>query len=149
VDSGTYSAEAGRGIEISSNAGTQTERDAAMLAMGFTGSLEMGGKVIASLGTNVSTMESASNTIDKVDAALDKISASRANLGAIQNRLDSTISNLENVSQNLSASNSRIQDADFAAETSNLSKAQILQQAGTAMLSQANSSGENVLSLLQ
>ena len=145
----TYSAETGRGVEISSNAGTQAERTAAMTAMGFTAGLEMGGKVIDSLGTNVSTMESASNTINKVDAALDTISASRANLGAIQNRLDSTISNLENVSQNLSASNSRIQDADFAAETSNMSKAQILQQAGTSMLSQANASTQNVLSLLQ
>ena len=149
LTSNTYSAEAGRGVEISSNAGTQIERDAAMLAMGFAAGLEMGGKVIDSLGTNVSTMESASNTITKVDAALDTISASRANLGAIQNRLDSTISNLENVSQNLSASNSRIQDADFAAETSNMSKAQILQQAGTSMLSQANASTQNVLSLLQ
>ena len=146
---GTYSAEAGKGIEISSNAGTQDERTAAMTAMGFTAGLEMGGKVIDSLGPNVSTMESASNTINKVDAALATISSSRANLGAIQNRLDSTISNLENVSQNLSASNSRIQDADFAAETSNMSKAQILQQAGTSMLSQANASSQNVLSLLQ
>ncbi len=149
LTSNTYSAEAGRGVEISSNAGTQAERTAAMTAMGFAAGLEMGGKVIDSLGTNVSTMESASNTINKVDAALDTISASRANLGAIQNRLDSTISNLENVSQNLSASNSRIQDADFAAETSNMSKAQILQQAGTSMLSQANASTQNVLSLLQ
>ncbi|WP_160060652.1 flagellin N-terminal helical domain-containing protein [Psychromonas sp. L1A2] len=145
----TYSAEPGRGVEISSNAGTQAERTTAMTAMGFTAGLEMGGKVIDSLGTNVSTFESASNTINKVDAALDTISASRANLGAIQNRLDSTISNLENVSQNLSASNSRIQDADFAAETSNMSKAQILQQAGTSILSQANASTQNVLSLLQ
>ena len=145
----TYSAEPGRGVEISSNAGTQAERTDAMTAMGFTAGLEMGGKVIDSLGTNVSTFESASNTINKVDAALDTISASRANLGAIQNRLDSTISNLENVSQNLSASNSRIQDADFAAETSNMSKAQILQQAGTSILSQANASTQNVLSLLQ
>ncbi|WP_413701348.1 flagellin [Psychromonas sp. KJ10-10] len=79
---------------------------------------------------------------------MEKISESRAGLGAIQNRLDSTISNLENVSQNLSASNSRIQDADFAEETSKMSKAQILQQAGTSMLSQANASAQSVLSLL-
>jgi len=136
----------GSAVEISSNANTQKERDAALAKVGIDN--EMGGKVIDALGTNVSTMDGASNTIDKVDEALAKISASRAGLGAIQNRLDSTISNLENVSQNLSASNSRIQDADFASETSNLSKAQILQQAGTSMLSQANSSAQSVLSLL-
>ena len=83
------------------------------------------------------------------DDALQQISGTRASLGAIQNRLGSTISNLENVSQNLSASNSRIQDADFAVETSKLSRAQILQQAGTSMLTQANASTQNVLSLLQ
>ena len=146
ADALTFSAEPGKGIEIGSNAATQTERTAALAKLGLT--TEMGGKQIDSLGTNVSTMEGASNTITKVDDALAKISASRAGLGAIQNRLDSTISNLENVSQNLSASNSRIQDADFAAETSNMSKAQILQQAGTSMLSQANSSAQSVLSLL-
>ncbi len=142
----SFSAEPGKGIEIGSNAATQADRTAALAKLGLT--TEMGGKQIDSLGTNVSTMDGASNTITKVDDALAKISASRAGLGAIQNRLDSTISNLENVSQNLSASNSRIQDADFAAETSNMSKAQILQQAGTSMLSQANSSAQSVLSLL-
>ena len=147
TDGTTFSAIAGAGIEITSNATTQELRTTSLAKLGL--SVEMGGKVIDSLGPNVSTMESASNTINKVDAALATISSSRANLGAIQNRLDSTISNLENVSQNLSASNSRIQDADFAAETSNMSKAQILQQAGTSMLSQANASSQNVLSLLQ
>ncbi|WP_025563173.1 flagellin [Psychromonas sp. SP041] len=146
ADALTFSAEPGKGIEIGSNAATQTERTAALAKLGLT--TEMGGKQIDSLGTNVSTMAGASSTITKVDDALAQISASRAGLGAIQNRLDSTISNLENVSQNLSASNSRIQDADFAAETSNMSKAQILQQAGTSILSQANSSAQSVLSLL-
>jgi len=141
-----FSAEDGVGIEVTSSASTQAGRTAALTTLGMQS--EMGGKVIDSLGTNVSTMNSASNTITKVDDALSKISSSRAGLGAIQNRLDSTISNLENVSQNLSASNSRIQDADFASETSNMSKAQILQQAGTSMLSQANSSAQSVLSLL-
>ncbi len=141
-----YSTADGSAVEITSNADTQAERDTSLAALGF--SKEMGGKVIDSMGTNVSTAAGASNTIDKIDEALDKISGSRANLGAIQNRLGSTISNLENVSQNLSASNSRIQDADFAAETSKMSKAQILQQAGTSMLSQANASAQSVLSLL-
>ena len=142
----TLSSKDGSAIEITSGADTQDGRTAALAKIGLD--VEMGGKVVDSLGTNVSTMAGASSTITKVDEALEKISASRANLGAIQNRLDSTISNLENVSQNLSASNSRIQDADFAAETSNMSKAQILQQAGTSMLSQANSSAQSVLSLL-
>jgi len=142
-----FSTADGSPVEITSNAITQQDRDTALTRVGLA--TELGGKVIDELGTNVSTMIGASNTLGKVDEALAKISASRANLGAIQNRLDSTISNLENVSQNLSASNSRIQDADFAAETSQLSKAQILQQAGTSMLSQANASGQNVLSLLQ
>ena len=133
-------------VEISSNADTQANRTAALSDLGMQS--EMGGKVIDSLGTNVSTVAGASSSIDKIDKALDKISGSRAGLGAIQNRLTSTISNLENVSQNLSASNSRIQDADFAAETSKMSKAQILQQAGTSMLSQANASAQSVLSLL-
>ncbi|WP_160060461.1 flagellin N-terminal helical domain-containing protein [Psychromonas sp. L1A2] len=144
-----FSAEPGRGVEITSNAATETARTGTSGALKKLGmDSEMGGKVIDSLGTNVSTMAGASSTITKVDDALAQISASRAGLGAIQNRLDSTISNLENVSQNLSASNSRIQDADFAAETSNMSKAQILQQAGTSILSQANSSAQSVLSLL-
>lgn len=142
-----FSAADGRGIEITSGAATQSARTTALTKLGMQS--EMGGKVVDSLGTNVKTAAGASNTIDLVDKALKKISSSRANLGAVQNRLGSTISNLQNVSQNLSASNSRIQDADFAAETSKLSKAQILQQAGTSMLSQANSSTQSVLSLLQ
>jgi len=142
----TLSSADGSAIEIGSNAATQSDRKAALAKLGL--SVEMGGKQLDSLGTNVSTMDGAMNSIDKIDSALSKISESRAGLGAIQNRLASTISNLENVSQNLSASNSRIQDADFATETSKMSKAQILQQAGTSMLSQANASAQSVLSLL-
>ena len=141
-----FSADEGVGVQISSGADTQAGRTTALTALGMQSG--MGGKVIDSLGTNVSTMNGAMDTIDKIDSALEQISSSRAGLGAIQNRLDSTISNLENVSQNLSASNSRIQDADFASETSKMSKAQILQQAGTSMLSQANASAQSVLSLL-
>ena len=137
----------GSAVEITSEADGQGAQKTALARMGMTG--EMGGKVIGSLGTNVTTAAGASNSIDMIDKALGKISDSRADLGAIQNRLASTISNLSNVSQNLSASNSRIQDADFAAESSKMSKAQILQQAGTSMLSQANASTQGVLSLLQ
>ncbi len=84
-----------------------------------------------------------------IDGALSFISDTRADLGAMQNRFSSTISNLENVSQNVSASRSRIQDADFAQESSSLARSQILQQAGISMLAQANASSQSVLSLLQ
>ncbi|MGY6277339.1 flagellin, partial [Methylomonas sp. MgM2] len=84
-----------------------------------------------------------------IDGALAGISDIRSDLGAVQNRFGSTISNLENVSQNISASRSRVQDADFAAESANLARNQILQQAGISMLAQANASSQSVLSLLQ
>ena len=102
-----------------------------------------------SYGSQAYTAAGASNAISTLDSALANIDASRANLGAIQNRFMSVISNLATNSENLSAARSRIRDADFASETANLSKAQILQQAGTAMLAQANSAPQNVLSLLR
>ncbi|AGH82013.1 adenylate kinase [Psychromonas sp. CNPT3] len=140
------SSKDGSAIEVTSKADGQAAQATALAKIGMGN--EMGGKVIRSLGTNVSTMAGASSAITSIDKALGQISGSRAGLGALQNRLGSTISNLENVSQNLSASNSRIQDADFALETSKMSKAQILQQAGTSMLAQANASAKSVLSLL-
>ncbi|MGA1685134.1 MAG: flagellin, partial [Gemmobacter sp.] len=82
-------------------------------------------------------------------SALNTVNAQRANLGAISNRLDSTVKNLTNVMTNLEAGRGRIEDADFAAETTNLAKSQILQQAAMAMLAQANASKQGVLSLLQ
>jgi flagellin len=137
----------GKDVLITSNAASETLKDAALAKLGLT---DFGGSSSAiGTGLSVLTVANSENTIERIDAALQQISNSRAGLGAVQNRLGSTISNLENVSQNLSASKSRIVDADFAAETSKLSKAQILQQAGTAMLSQANASTQNVLSLLQ
>ncbi|MGI9287406.1 MAG: flagellin [Pseudomonadales bacterium] len=98
---------------------------------------------------DVSTREGSNNALAVLDEALSFVTDTRADLGAIQNRLDSTISNLQNISENVSAARSRVQDADFAAETANLTKNQILQQAGLSILSQANSSGQSVLSLLQ
>ncbi len=98
---------------------------------------------------DLSTREGSNNALAVIDEALSFITDTRADLGAVQNRLDSTISNLQNISENVSAARSRIQDADFAAETANLTKNQILQQAGLSILSQANSSGQSVLSLLQ
>ncbi|MEM7502146.1 MAG: flagellin [Pseudomonadota bacterium] len=98
---------------------------------------------------NISTVAGANNTISRVDAALTTISSLRSEFGAIQNRFESTIVNLQTVSESLSASRGRIQDADFAAETAALTKAQILQQAGVAILSQANAQPQLALSLLQ
>ena len=87
--------------------------------------------------------------LTSVEDALTYVSEQRAALGAQQNRLDYTVANLQTQAENISASKSRITDADFAAETANLTRAQILQQAGTAMLAQANSLPQNVLSLLR
>ena len=84
-----------------------------------------------------------------LDADIDAVSGLRATFGATQNRFESVISSVQSYSENLSASRSRIQDADFAAETANLTRVQIMQQAGISMLSQANSAPQNVLSLLQ
>lgn len=98
---------------------------------------------------DVSTSSGAQNALDIIDSALSNINASRANLGAIQNRFTSVVSNLNTTSENVSAARSRIQDTDFAAETANMTRGQILQQAGTAMLAQANQLPQSVLSLLK
>ena len=88
-------------------------------------------------------------TLADIDAAVAKIDTARSGLGATQNRFESTINNLNNTVTNLSAAQSRIQDADYATEVANMSKAQILQQAGTSVLAQANQNPQNVLSLLR
>ncbi|TMO92886.1 flagellin [Pseudoalteromonas sp. S3260] len=88
------------------------------------------------------------SAIDIIDDALAQIDSQRADLGAVQNRFGHTISNLSNIQENVSASRSRIQDTDFATETANMTKNQILQQAGTSILSQANQLPQAALSLL-
>ncbi len=98
---------------------------------------------------DISTQEGAAKALSSLDAAMASVNTVRATLGAIQNRFTNTIENLNTSSENLSASRSRIQDADFAAETSNLSRAQVLQQAGTAMVAQANQLPQGVLALLR
>jgi flagellin len=98
---------------------------------------------------DITSANNAQTAIGTVDAALILVNNQRATLGAVSNRLDSTVNNLTNVSANLSAGRGRIEDADFAAETTSLAKSQILQQASTAMLAQANASKQGVLSLLQ
>lgn len=103
---------------------------------------------VALLDVDVTTRDNAFQTIATVDGALTQINTLRAELGAVQVRFESTIANLSISAENLTASRSRIQDADFAAETANLTRAQILQQAGTSVLAQANAIPQNVLTLL-
>jgi flagellin len=98
---------------------------------------------------DITTIDGANRLITSVDSALDQINSIRGQLGAIQNRFESTVRNLSSISEALSAANSRILDADFAAETANLSKNQVLQQAGISVLAQANGLPQQVLSLLQ
>jgi len=99
-------------------------------------------------GLDITSFQNATDALKTVDAALNLINSQRSSFGALQSRFEATVSNLQATSENLSASRSRILDTDFAAETANLTRAQILQQAGTAMLAQANALPQNVLSLL-
>ena len=131
-----------------------------------TGDFKLAGSTVANAGIAATTAATAATTtgvanlsvatygasqtaIALVDDALSKINTSRSTLGAIQSRFESAVSSQQTTSENLSASRARIQDADFAAETANLAKAQILQQSGIAMLAQANAIPQNVLALLQ
>jgi flagellin len=100
-------------------------------------------------GTNLSSYTNAQAAIGLLDTAINSVSTSRANVGAFQSRFESAIANLMTTSENLTASRSRIMDADFAEETAKLTRAQVLQQAGVAMLAQANAVPQNVLSLLR
>lgn len=115
------------------------------LASGITSLFSTGAVSIGSLAVSADTRLA----VDAIDLAVRKIDSFRSTLGAIQNRFTTTIGNLQSSIENQSAARSRIIDADFATETSNLSRTQILQQAGTAMLAQANQSSQSVLSLLR
>jgi len=140
-------------IEFKSNGGYfSVSSDIADITSGlFTGSADQlqasENQTVDSI--DISTVDGATRAIDIADGALARVNGVRADLGAVQNRFESTIANLSTSVENLSAARSRIQDTDFAAETANLTRTQILQQAGVAMLSQANSLPELVLSLLQ
>jgi flagellin len=98
---------------------------------------------------DVSTASGASQAITAIDSAINTVSAAQAKSGALNNRLDTVINNLAESSQNMQASRSRIMDTDYATESTNLAKQQIIQQAATAMLAQANQSSQSVLSLLK
>jgi flagellin len=99
--------------------------------------------------SSILTVADATSAMTSVDESIGQVDSYRSELGAVANRLDHTVSNLMNRVENQSAAKSRIEDTDFAVESANLSKAQVLQQAGTAMLAQANASGRGVLSLLK
>ena len=130
-------------VELGSNG--NTELDALGLKAGSYGGGESG-QFLKDI--DISTFEGAQAAITAIDNAIGQVASQRADLGAIQNRLESTVSNLQVTSENLNAANSRIQDADFAAETAELSRTQVLQQAGISVLAQANAAGQQVLSLL-
>jgi flagellin len=119
------------------------------LLAGTIGQMFGGDKTDTLSGVNITTALGANKALDVIDAALARISSTRSKLGALQNRFQMTVENLQTTAENLSASRSRIRDADFAEETSNLSRWQVLQQAGTAMLSQANQRPQAALQLLQ
>ena len=123
--------------------------DAARLGLKESNALGEGSFGTALSSISIDTAANAQKAISVIDNALETVSDIRSDLGAVSNRLDFTISNLSNVSENTSASRSRIMDADFAAETAALSRSQVLQQASQAMLAQANSRPQQVLSLLQ
>jgi flagellin len=98
--------------------------------------------------TFISSLQGAQDVLKKLDVAMDKVNQTRATMGAVMNRLDHVINNLTNVSMNLSASRSQIEDADYASASTELAKTQIMQQAATAVLAQANLSQQSVLKLL-
>ena len=116
----------------------------------FVATLATKGSALKSVNTiDVSTVEGSTKALKIIDSALAAVNGQRASFGALQSRFETSIANLNTSSENMSASRSRIQDADFAAETANLSRAQILQQAGTAMVAQANQIPQGVLALLK
>jgi flagellin len=148
------STDTSKAITIESGAGfsqaTEQLRDEALKAatgLFVTNEAETTTNTVANI--DLSTAAGAQKAISVLDEAVQQVSEIRGDLGAISNRLDYTTRNLSNISENAASARSQIMDADFAAESANLSRAQVLQQAGNAMLAQANSRPQQVLSLLQ
>ena len=134
-------------IRFSSNERIAFAGADAAIAGYAAGGLALGSSALNS--SSVTSVANANSTIETVDSALAGVSTLRSTFGAVQNRFDSVTANLATSVENLTASRSRIQDADFATETANLSRSQILQQAGTAMVAQANQLPQGVLALLR
>jgi len=129
--------------------GSESLINATLKGLGLQSTSGSGSSATTTSVVDVTTNEKARQSITAIDDALSIVDTGRANLGAIQNRLESTVNNLNNTINNLSASRSRIEDADYAVEVSNMTRAQILQQAGTSVLAQANQVPQTVLSLLR
>ncbi|KAF1699818.1 flagellin [Pseudoxanthomonas suwonensis] len=149
---GVYASVDGAGITLTSvKAGQDRVIGGTVAGTGLTAGSTDADASAASFAKDldISSFAGAQRAMEIVDAALTSVNSARADMGAIQNRFTSTIANLQSTSENLSASRSRIRDADYAKETAELTRTQILQQAGTAMLAQAKSIPQNVLSLLQ
>jgi flagellin len=155
-----------RVAEINRIAGSTKFNGTSLLSAATTLNIQVGGNTTGddsisvatisatatTLGVNalsVTSNANAKSAVDSVDAALKTLDTARSTLGAKLNRFDSVVSNLQTASTNLSAARSRIQDADYATEVANMTKSQILQQAGTSVLAQANQSTQSVLKLLQ
>ncbi len=146
--------EDGNVILVANGKGDNAAADAlaAMQGLGLAAdlsALEFATSDISVGSIDLNTVQGSQEAIIAIDQAIQKIDAQRADLGAVQNRFENTISNLQNIAENVTAARGRIQDTDFAAETATLSKNQIMQQAGTAILAQANQLPQAVLSLLQ
>jgi flagellin len=135
-----------KAFEISAGSNQNANLEALGFYTGTYGASKNGLKVS---DVNVSTVAGAAMAIAAVDAGINMVSAAQAKSGAINNRLDSIINNLAEGSKNMQASRSRILDTDYAMETTNMAKQQIIQQAATAMLAQANQSAQGILSLLK
>jgi flagellin len=143
---GTFTLSSDKKFTVSGGDTGASMSTIAMLAVGTYGSGQTG-QSLNSL--NVTTVDGANNAVSAIDNAINTLNSVRGDLGALQNRFTSTVSNLSSSSDNLNAARSRIRDADFAVETAKLSRGQILQQAGVAMLAQANALPNNVLALLK
>ena len=124
-----------------------TVANAGLAKLGLEGQSEV--ESAGTGGVNVTSMSGALAALSSIDSAIEKLSGFRASFGAVENRIDAKINNLTTLKVNTQAAQSRIEDADFAAETTNMTKAQILSQAATSMLAQANASKQNLLALLQ
>ena len=111
--------------------------------------MSAGTGMTAALAGGITSATEALARMTNLDAAIDEVTSARSNLGSVQNRFESVVANLSTTSENLQAAKGRIMDADFAVETSNMSRAQVLQQAGNAMLAQANQAPQQVMSLLR
>lgn len=148
TNGGSNSTRVGGSVTLNSSLGFTAVSSAGtdVIAAGTTTTASTAAKLSS---VDISSVTGANGALDIIDAALAQVDSIRASLGAIQNRFENTITNLQTTSENLSVSRSRIRDADFAAETAALTRAQILQQAGTAILAQANAVPQNALTLLK